>query len=236
VSHTQHTNRDTHENNDNDNANHHDDDLNPDHSPNGASTNGTTNSATNGAITNGARPPTGRRGRAEALAGELYASSRGHLLRIARSNALNAEDAEESLQEAFIAFVQKFDPDGEAPPLAWLTLTMKRECWGRAKRAHLDRRAGQEVDHGSDEVGTCLAQLPDLGPSPQEHAELRERVAEVRAMIAQLKPDERRALTLKALGFSYREIGERTGWTYTKINRCIAEGRARLRALADAST
>jgi DNA-directed RNA polymerase specialized sigma24 family protein len=33
-------------------------------------------------------------------------------------------------------------------------------------------------------------------------------------------------------GYSYREIGEITGWTHTKINRCIAEGRARLRQLA----
>jgi hypothetical protein len=42
-----------------------------------------------------------------------------------------------------------------------------------------------------------------------------------------LKPQEIRALTLKAEGFSYAEIGEITGWTYTKINRCMAEGRKR---------
>ena len=32
---------------------------------------------------------------------------------------------------------------------------------------------------------------------------------------------------LKAQGHSYREIGESLGWTYTKVNRCITEGRAR---------
>ena len=32
---------------------------------------------------------------------------------------------------------------------------------------------------------------------------------------------------LKAQGLSYREIGESLGWTYTKVNRCITEGRAR---------
>jgi DNA-directed RNA polymerase specialized sigma24 family protein len=32
-----------------------------------------------------------------------------------------------------------------------------------------------------------------------------------------------------ALGYSYREIAERQGWTYTKVNRCVAEGRAALR-------
>ena len=42
-----------------------------------------------------------------------------------------------------------------------------------------------------------------------------------------LKPQEVRALTLKAQGYSYAEIGEITGWSYTKINRCMAEGRKR---------
>jgi hypothetical protein len=32
---------------------------------------------------------------------------------------------------------------------------------------------------------------------------------------------------LKAQGLSYNEIGESLGWTYTKVNRCITEGRAR---------
>ena len=42
-----------------------------------------------------------------------------------------------------------------------------------------------------------------------------------------LKPDERRALMLKAQGYSYQEIGEHFGWTYTKVNRSITEGRRR---------
>ena len=42
-----------------------------------------------------------------------------------------------------------------------------------------------------------------------------------------LKPDERRALMLKAQGYSYDEIGRQLGWTYTKVNRSITEGRRR---------
>jgi hypothetical protein len=45
--------------------------------------------------------------------------------------------------------------------------------------------------------------------------------------MARLKPDERTALLLKAEGYSYREISERQGWTYTKVNRAISEGRQR---------
>jgi DNA-directed RNA polymerase specialized sigma24 family protein len=34
---------------------------------------------------------------------------------------------------------------------------------------------------------------------------------------------------LLGLGYSYREIMQITGWTYTKVNRCIRDGRTRLR-------
>ena len=40
---------------------------------------------------------------------------------------------------------------------------------------------------------------------------------------------------LQAQGYSYAEICELCGWTYTKVNRCLAEGRARLYRLAEAS-
>ena len=39
------------------------------------------------------------------------------------------------------------------------------------------------------------------------------------------------ALILQAQGYSYAEIQQLCGWTYTKVNRCLAEGRARLRQL-----
>jgi hypothetical protein len=38
--------------------------------------------------------------------------------------------------------------------------------------------------------------------------------------LSRLKPDERRALGLLALGYSYKEICAITGWTYTKRNGC----------------
>ena len=40
-----------------------------------------------------------------------------------------------------------------------------------------------------------------------------------------LKPQEVRCLLLKAEGYSYNEICRITGWTYTKVNRCLTEGR-----------
>ena len=60
--------------------------------------------------------------------------------------------------------------------------------------------------------------------------EARERVAEVAGSLRRIKDAERRALALQAAGCSYAEIQAITGWTYTKVNRCLAEGRAALRA------
>jgi DNA-directed RNA polymerase specialized sigma24 family protein len=53
---------------------------------------------------------------------------------------------------------------------------------------------------------------------------------EARARLGELKRDERRALILHAAGYTYGEIGERCGWTGTKVNRCLYEGRRALKA------
>jgi trehalose 6-phosphate synthase len=74
--------------------------------------------------------------------------------------------------------------------------------------------------------------LADPARGPAELAEDAAVTRERRRRFAQLKQDERRALLLFALGYSYGEIAERCGWTYTKVNRCVNEGRAALRATA----
>jgi DNA-directed RNA polymerase specialized sigma24 family protein len=39
----------------------------------------------------------------------------------------------------------------------------------------------------------------------------------------------------QAAGFSYDEIAARHGWTFTKVNRCVTEGREALRELMPAA-
>jgi RNA polymerase sigma factor (sigma-70 family) len=169
-----------------------------------------------------------RRERLQALAEQLYRERRRYLLRIALRNAASYEDAEEAVQEAFAAFIRAFDPDRGAPPLAWLTLTLKRECWAR-RRKGLRRSAGQEISPDSPAPGVSIASIATGGASPEETIERAERVIEARQRLARLKPAERRALGMIAAGYSYREVGEISGWTYTKINRCASEGRSALR-------
>lgn len=79
------------------------------------------------------------------------------------------------------------------------------------------------------------AELPDdraVGTlCPAERAERHEWALAKARSLHRLKPDERRALVLRGEGYSYAEICELTHWTHTKVNRCLAEGRARLRQL-----
>jgi hypothetical protein len=64
--------------------------------------------------------------------------------------------------------------------------------------------------------------------SPEDRALAADDVSRAAAALRRLKPDEIRAMWLKASGLSYAEIMEDTGWSYTKVNRCLAEGRASL--------
>jgi DNA-directed RNA polymerase specialized sigma24 family protein len=148
------------------------------------------------------------------LATALYRERRGYLLSIARRNASGEADAEEALQEAFASFIAKFDPDRGAPPLAWLTLTLKRECWAKRRAQHLDRQVGQEAQSGGEELGSFLDALTSHEPDPAERVTERD---QARWRFHYLKPDERVALLLQAAGYSYREIASRRGWTYTKL-------------------
>jgi RNA polymerase sigma factor (sigma-70 family) len=170
-------------------------------------------------------PAEAARASAEALAERLYAEHRPRLLAIARRNSSNRDDAEEALQDAFILFIDHFDPAGEAPPLPWLTLTLKRRCW--ALYGQRRRRARP--------VGPLRLERAAAGPGrpPQELCEVAEQAARLRRDLAALKPDQRRALALLALGYTYAEIGEICDWSWTKVNRCLAEGRATLRGLAE---
>jgi RNA polymerase sigma factor (sigma-70 family) len=147
---------------------------------------------------------------------ELVAAHDCALRRTARRNSMCAADAEDAYQRALLVMLRKA-PDIAPPALArWMHVVTRREAW--AVRRARERGFGGEVPP-----------LAAGGPEPAEAAERRERVALTARALATLKPAERRALALLAAGLSYAEICDLTGWSYTKVNRCLAEGRAALR-------
>ena len=138
------------------------------------------------------------------------------LLRTARRFSLCPDDAQDAYQRAleiFMAHAERLDPK-RAP--GWLHVVVKRE-------AQAIRRSRQKLVASDD---------PDLDahearsvPTPDEQATNFDLMGCSAEALQRLKPQELRALWLRAQGHSYNEIGVLTGWSYTKVNRCLSEGR-----------
>jgi RNA polymerase sigma factor (sigma-70 family) len=153
------------------------------------------------------------------------ASSEAALRRTARRYSLCADDAEDAYQRAVEILLTK-SPPAEPPRLAaWMPVVTRREAL--AVRRSRERLLGPPAELDRELLERIACDRPD----PHERLERRERVVSAIRLLFQLKPHERRALVLQAHGYSYAEICELCGWTYTKVNRCLAEGRARLREL-----
>jgi RNA polymerase sigma factor (sigma-70 family) len=160
--------------------------------------------------------------RAEAAVGLIRTHDAG-FRRTARRHSLCADDAEDAYQRALEILLTKAPPCEPPRLAAWMHTVTKREAM--AVRRARERLLGGRLSAARDDDPLALDSLPADRPGPAERAERRERVARSSEALAALKPQERRALILKAEGYSYAEIQKLCGWTYTKVNRCMAEGR-----------
>ena len=160
------------------------------------------------------RPATGV-GPADRVA-DLVARHGELLTRVARSYSLCADDAQDAVQRALEIYLRRVESLDPATELAWLKVVVKHEALAvRRGRAGV---ASEEVD---------LDAVPAVGArSVEERLESAERVERSAEVMRRLKRDEARALMLKAEGLSYVEIGERLGWTYTKVNRSGSTSRS----------
>ena len=150
--------------------------------------------------------------------------------RTARRWSLCAADADDAYQRAVEILLTK-GPTVELPRLvAWMQVVTRREALGvRRARERLLGPAPRSDPEGGDRDG--IERLVCQAPGPAERAERRERFESATRALAGLTSDQRLAIVLQACGYSYAEIAAARGWTYTKVNRCLAEGRARLREL-----
>jgi RNA polymerase sigma factor (sigma-70 family) len=164
------------------------------------------------------------------LLDRLMRNHGGSLLRRARFHSECAEDAEEAPSEAALHFLRSFDGREEAEAHRWMLLVVKRCAWAISRQRRERRSVVEEVsaDAIETELGIVLA---DERRGPAQLAESDEEIARFAAGLRRLKPDERRAITLLALGYSRAEIRELQGWSQAKLHRSLVKGRARLRAL-----
>jgi len=161
----------------------------------------------------GTRPP---RGDIDAAALELLRRHGAQILATARRYAVTAEDAEDAYQRGIEILLTKAPSTREDELIPWLKTVVKHEAF--ALRRQRDRHS-PVTDDGE------LRDRPAPTAVTHEQAERLERLRQGAEALAHLKPHEIRALVLKAEGFSYREICAMTGWSYTKVNRLLTEGR-----------
>lgn len=141
--------------------------------------------------------------------------------------ALNEDDAEEALQDAAAYALRKMPVDTERHARAWFCICVKHNCF-RYNRGPTNSKVASEVvaDHQSESVR--------FGCDDESLVERVEANVEVRNLLealCDLRPEQRDTILDVAVGgSSYREVMTARGWTYTKVNRCMAEGRNALRS------
>ena len=152
----------------------------------------------------------------------LAREQRATLLAFARTRARTREDAEDAVQQALTIALRVRERIHTATAVAYVGVIARHEASRLRAEAERHRSLDQPL------AATGPACLGDALADPRQ-VDLDELV-DLLGALREAKPDHARALMARALGWRYREIAEAFGWTYTKTNRCVTEGRAVLRA------
>jgi RNA polymerase sigma factor (sigma-70 family) len=141
------------------------------------------------------------------------------LLGFARRFSHCADDAQDAYQRTIEILVRRIRTDPPARLLPWVRTVLRHEALAlRTEREQLVGRVEIDLDRHEDR----------LSDDPAERVVGHERLRHTAEALGRLKPQELTALVLRAEGLTYREICTRTGWTYTRTNRTVTEGRRAL--------
>jgi RNA polymerase sigma factor (sigma-70 family) len=150
------------------------------------------------------------------VAVETFARHEASLRRTAGRYSICADDADEALQRGLEILLRKAPSEDPRELVRWTQTVVKHEALAvRAERERiLAGPAAATAEPGRED---WVAMLPAEADGPAERAERHEAIERSREALATLKPQEVRALGLLAEGYSYREIGEITGFSATKV-------------------
>jgi RNA polymerase sigma factor (sigma-70 family) len=147
----------------------------------------------------------------EPAALDLIQRHGAQIMSTARRYSVTAEDAEDAYQRGLEILLTKAPSTSHEDLVPWLKTVVKHEAFAvrKQRRRHIPVSAlGDEEDEPAEPVAPS---------STDEEAEHHERLRLGAEALGRLKPQEVRALLLKAEGLSYKEIQAETGWTYTKV-------------------
>ncbi|HEY6762575.1 MAG TPA: sigma-70 family RNA polymerase sigma factor [Baekduia sp.] len=138
------------------------------------------------------------------------------LLRVAYRHSLCPDDAHDAYQRGMEILLRRAPTLDPRTAHKWLHVVVKHEAM-EVRQARMSVVGGDDVDYDRHEARHL--------DSPEERALTIDRATRAAEALQRLKPHELRTVWLKAIGHSYREISDITGFSATKVNRCLAEGR-----------
>jgi len=154
----------------------------------------------------------------EQLVLRTVATQAESLLRVAHRHSLCADDAYDAYQRGMEIFMRRASTLDPASVERWLHVVVKHEAM-EVRRRRSEHVSSEALDYEHHEA-------PHVS-SPEERVLNGERATRAAEALGRLKPHELQAMWLKAGGYSYADIAARTGWSPTKVNRSLAEGRKR---------
>jgi len=147
--------------------------------------------------------------------------SKSSLLKTARRYSACEEDARDAYQQTLEIFIRRFDTVCKETAASWLHTVVKHEAIATRRRCRRwDLCSDFDTLSFQDRTEECI----------EERVIEQEVASQVKEALNSLKLQERKALLLQGQGYSYRQICTETGWSYTKTNRCLTEGRRALRS------
>jgi RNA polymerase sigma factor (sigma-70 family) len=159
-----------------------------------------------------ARPP---RREIEPAALELMRRHGAQIMATARRYAATPEDAEDAYQRGLEILLTKAPTTSADDLVPWLKTVVKHEAFALRKQ-----RERQGVPSDQEPRGAAGAAV-----ETHEQVERLDRLQRGAEAMQRLKPQEIRCMLLLAEGHSYKQIQAITGFSYTKVNRCLTEGR-----------
>ena len=151
----------------------------------------------------------------EPAALELIARYGASIMSTARRYSASPEDAEDAYQRGLEILLTKAPSTDEHDLVPWLKTVVKHEAFALRRQGDRASPTGEELIERCAEPATPA----------EEHLERYDRLRVGAEAMQRLKPQEVRCLLLRAEGYSYHQICQETGWSYTKVNRCLTEGR-----------
>lgn len=151
----------------------------------------------------------------------------GAKIRLAADAVLrNAEDAEECVNDAYLALWNSIPPEKPRNLCAYLTRTVRNVCIDRLKNRDAQKRGGGAVSEAIDELAEILPSSEDV----ENEVETRELSREISAFLRTLSKSDR-------LIFMYRywlvlptaEISRRLGFKDSRVRSSLSRTRLKLK-------